>query len=261
MRHGCVGVGRKVPLRAAGGTALAVALLATSAAAGPPFRTDDPEPVEPGHWEIYEFSTATHIAGDTAGTLSGIDANYGAAPELQLHATLPVAFDDPAKGTLTISYGDTELGFKYRFVREDDAGWRPQLAIYPVVDFPTGNAARNLGTGHTHAGLPVWVQKRLGDWTTFAGIEYWINPGVGNRDYWYLGWAVQRQLTENLSVGAELFGQTPNADGVKAQTGFDLGVTYDFGEHYHLLLSAGQGIQNRSTTNAFSYYAALQFTF
>jgi hypothetical protein len=65
------------------------------AAAGPPFRTDDPEPVEPGHWEIYEFSAATHVTGDTAGILSGTDANYGAVPELQLHAAFPIAFDKP----------------------------------------------------------------------------------------------------------------------------------------------------------------------
>lgn len=241
---------------------LFLALLAPAVAtAGPPFRTDDPEPVEQGHWEVYEFSTATRARGDTAGTLSGIDANYGAAPELQLHAGLPATFDDPSSGATAIGYGDTELGAKYRFLTEDESGWRPQAAIYPAIDFPTGNAARNLGTGRTHAGLPVWVQKGFGKWTTFAGIEYWINPGAGNRDYWYFGWSVQRQVTGNLAVGAEIFNQTSSATGVKDQTGFDLGIIYDLSEHYHLLVSAGQGVQNRSSTNQFSYYAALQFTF
>jgi hypothetical protein len=51
--------------------------------------------VEVGHWEIFEFSTATRVTDDTAGTLSGIDANFGAAPELQLHAAFPIAFDKP----------------------------------------------------------------------------------------------------------------------------------------------------------------------
>lgn len=246
-----------------GNLALCLALLVPAVAlAGPPFRTDDPEPVEQGHWEIYEFSTATHVAGDTTGTLSGIDANYGAAPELQLHTTLPIAFDNPSSGATVVGYGDTEFGFKYRFLTEDENGWRPQMAIYPAIDLPTGNAARNLGTGRTHVGLPVWVQKSLGgDWTTFAGVEYWINPGAGNRDYWYVGWALQRQVAKDLAVGAEIFNQTSSAQGVKDQTGFNLGITYDLSEHYHLLLSAGQGVQNRSTTNTFSYYAALQFTF
>lgn len=34
----------------------ALALTAASAFAGPPFRTDDPEPVDYQHWEINLFS-------------------------------------------------------------------------------------------------------------------------------------------------------------------------------------------------------------
>jgi hypothetical protein len=238
-----------------------VLLYPQEARAGPPFRTDDPVPVEPGHWEIYTFSVATHAAGDTAGILSGIDANYGAAPDLQLHATFPAAFDKPDRGSMAVGYGDTEFGFKYRFLAEDEAGWRPQAAIYPAIDLPTGNAARNLGGGHTRVFLPVWLQKGFGPWTTFAGAGYWINPGIGNRDFWYFGWAVQRQITDNLAVGGELFHQTADTADGKDQTGFDLGIIYDLSEHYHLMFSAGQGVQNRATTDAFSYYASIQFTF
>jgi hypothetical protein len=104
-------------------------------------------------------------------------------------------------------------------------------------------------------------QKSSGDWTNFAGGGYWFNPGQGNRSFWYVGWAVQRQILKNLSVGGEIFHQTPITIGGKDQTGFNLGLTYDLGEHYHLMFSAGQGLRNRTTTNVFSYYAALQFTF
>jgi hypothetical protein len=157
--------------------------------------------------------------------------------------------------------GDGEIGFKYRFLEEDPDGWRPQAAIYPAIDFPTGNARRNLGAGHTRAFLPLWVQKSRGDWTTFAGVGYWINPGYGNRDVWYLGWAIQRQVTDKLTVGGEIFHQTPDTVDGKDQTGFDLGAIYDLSEHYHLMFSAGRGIENPGTTNRFSYYLSLQFTF
>jgi hypothetical protein len=243
------------------GLALTLSLPQDPAVAGPPFRTDDPEPVEIGHWEIFEFSTATRNTGDISGTLSGIDANFGAAPGLQLHAALPIAFDKPDDGGLVTGSGDSEVGFKYRFMTEDDAGWRPQAAIYPAIDFPTGSAARNLGTGHTHAFLPLWLQKSLGDWTSFAGAGYWINPGIGNLNYWYMGWAVQRPVAKNLSLGGELFHQTAATVGSKAQTGFDLGLTYDLSEHYHLMASAGRGILRPSATNNFSYYLSLQLTF
>jgi hypothetical protein len=109
--------------------------------------------------------------------------------------------------------------------------------------------------------LPLWLQKSIGGWTSFAGVGYWFNPGPGNRDFWYLGWAVQRQIAKNLSIGGEIFHQTPSAIVGNDQTGFDVGLTYDLSEHYHLMFSAGQGLQNRSPTNVFPYYAALQFTF
>jgi hypothetical protein len=56
------------------GIALLIAVFAPhTGSAGPPFRTDDPVPVEPQHWKICLFSTGTHAAGGTAGILPGID--------------------------------------------------------------------------------------------------------------------------------------------------------------------------------------------
>jgi hypothetical protein len=62
-------------------------------------------------------------------------------------------------------------------------------------------------------------------------------------------------------MGAEIFHQTTDTVGGKDQTGFDIGAIYDLNDHYHLMMSVGEGLQNRSTTNEFSYYAALQLTF
>ena len=46
----------------------AVLLLAPPAAwAGPPYVTDDPQPTDVGHWEIYNFVDGDHAPGVTAG--------------------------------------------------------------------------------------------------------------------------------------------------------------------------------------------------
>jgi len=229
--------------------------------AGPPFRTDDPEPVEFGHWEVYGFSTATNAAGGTVGILPGTEINYGAAPNLQLHLILPLTFDTASAGDMQFGCGDTELGVKYRFIEEDEHGWRPQVGIFPLLEAPSGNAARGLGTGATHGFLPVWLQKDFGDWTTYGGGGYWINPGVGNKNYWFAGWLLQRQVTKDLALGGETFHQTADTVGGRDQTGFNLGGIYDFTDHYHLLFSAGRGLQNANSTNRFSYYLAFQWTF
>lgn len=239
----------------------AVLLMGKPAWAGPPFRTDDPEPVELGHWEVYGFSQATHLRGDTSGTLPGIEVNYGAAPELQLHVVLPLAFDRPDGSGTKFGLGDTEFGAKYRFIQEDENGWRPQIGIFPLLEAPTGNAARGLGAGHAREFFPLWLQKSIGRWLTYGGGGYWNNPGAGNKNYWFFGWLLQRQITDDLALGGEIFHQTADTTTGKASTGFNLGGIYDFDEHFHLLFSAGSGIENATSTNEFSYYLAVQWTF
>ncbi len=239
--------------------------------AGPPFLTDDPEPVDYGHWEIIGFSLGTLVHGNSTGTLPGLEINFGARPDLQLHLKLQVTFNSQSTTGTEFGYGDTEIGVKYRFIDSHEDDWWPEVAIYPAVSAPTGEAARGLGTGTTHAFLPLWVQKGLGKWTTYGGGGYGINPGPGNRNYWFFGWQLQRRITDNLTLGSELFHQTAFSTGgpgsvgfplgSKATTGFNLGGTYDFSESYHLLFSAGHGLQNASTSNEFSYYIGIQWTF
>jgi hypothetical protein len=229
--------------------------------AGPPYRTDDPETVEYHHWEIYGFSTGTHIPGGHLGTVPGLEVNYGAAPNLQLHLVAPLAFDKPSGGGTQDGYGDTELGAKYRLIEEDEQGWRPQVGTFPLVEVPTGDRTRGLGAGHMREFIPIWLQKSFGDWTTYGGGGYWINPGAGNKNYWFAGWLLQRKITEQLTLGGEIFHQTSVADGVPDSTGFNLGGFYDFTEHHHLLFSAGRGIQHATETNEFSWYLGYQYTF
>src|SRR5258708_838938 len=63
--------------------ALGCLAAATLAHAGPPFATDDPEPVEYRHWEIYLGSQYEHGGDGASGTLPHLEVNYGALPELQ----------------------------------------------------------------------------------------------------------------------------------------------------------------------------------
>jgi hypothetical protein len=98
-------------------------------------------------------------------------------------------FRRSVQGGSQFGYGDTELGGKHRFVRETVR--LPQMAVYPSVDLPTGDAARGLGAGHAQVFLPLWLQKSLGPWTIDGG-SYWFNPGSGNRNWWSAGWLVQR---------------------------------------------------------------------
>jgi hypothetical protein len=240
---------------------LLAAIWAEPTYAGPPYLTDDPEPVDYQHWEVYGFSMGSQVAGGSAGFLPAMEVNYGALPNLQLHTIVPVAYSDPSAGGTRVGLGDIELGTKYRFVEQDKDGWMPSIGAFPLVETPTGNAARGLGAGHTQIYLPIWIQKDFGDWTTYGGGGYWINPGAGRRNFWFAGWLLQYQLTKQLAVGTEIFHTTANSDPGRAATGFNVGFVFDFNDHWHMLGSAGHGLQNPSATNRFSYYFGIQNTF
>ena len=242
-------------------------LLSSQAFAGPPFRTDDPEPVDFQHFEINMISFGTKTSGGWSGVLPELEVNYGALPNLQLHAIVPQGYAAPAGGRTGFGLGDIELGAKYRFITPGDDDWFPQAAVFPTIEVPAGNQKLGFSTGHAQIFLPMWLQKDFDPWTIYGGGGYWINPGPGNRNYWYTGWLLQRQVTEKLALGGELFHTTSSQVGRDGVTGFNLGGVYDFTDHYHLLFSAGQGGQafavdaaavNRHAT---TYYLAFQWTF
>jgi len=239
--------------------------------AGPPFFTDDPVPVELGHWETNNYASGTVAKGAFAGVSPGVDANYGALANVQLHLLVPLALTQSNGANAQWGPGDVEIGAKYRFVAADEKDWWPQVAFYPFLDFPTGNAARGLGTGSTHLFLPIWLQKDFGKWSTYGGGGYWLNPGPGNRNFWYAGWVVQYQATATLSLGGEIFHQTSFSTGgpgsvgfpfgSRDATGFNFGGIYDLNKTYHLLFSFGRGLENAPASNLFSYYLALRVTY
>ncbi len=243
--------------------ALATSAVAGEALAGPPFITDDPEPVDLGHWEVYAFSAGAVGSHDATGDGPSMEINYGAAPNLQLHLIANFAYDLPSGGPAEFGLGDTELGVKYRLLDPAPADWWPEIGVFPLLEVPTGQARRGLGAGYYQAFLPVWAQKNFGKWTTYGGGGYWINPGPGNRDYWYAGWELQRQITDKLMLGGEVFHTTSNMVGRSGVTGFNLGGQYDFDEHHHLLFSAGQGgllyaVDAAAVRNPIAYYFAYQ---
>ena len=215
-------------------------LLPASLLAGPPYITDDPEPVEYQHWELY-LATQHELTRDgAAGTLPHVEINYGAIPNLQLHVIVPLAYARPSGGSTSYGPGDIEVGAKFRFVQE--SGSLPMVGTFPLVEIPAGSESKGLGTGHLHGLIPLWLQKSVGPWTSYGGGGYWFNPGAGNRSYGFIGWQLQRHLSELATLGAEIFYTTADHSGGSGNLRFNVGLVMDFTEHHHLLASVGRSI-------------------
>jgi hypothetical protein len=235
----------------------AVMGFASVAWAGPPFETDDPEPVEYQHWEIYLGGTAVNFLNTSTGTFPFLELNYGPLPDIQLSLTEQAAFNFPEGGLSYYGYGDGLAGVKWRFLHETEG--LPQAAFFPQATIPTGDASKGLGAGQADLLLPLWFQKSWGPWTTYGGGGYWFNPGPGNRNWVFVGWEIQNDLSRSFTLGGEVFYHSANLDGVNDGMGFNLGGMIHLDEVNHIVFSFGRDfIQSEYT---FTGYAAYEWTF
>jgi hypothetical protein len=224
--------------------------------AGPPFLTDDPEPAEYRHGEFYMASQYINSQDGKSATLPHVEFNYGVLPNVHLHLIAPLQYVKPEGGNSQYGYGDTEFGIKFRFLQETDS--RPMVGTFPIIILPTGDKDKGLGSGETQIFLPLWVQKSWGPWTTYGGGGYWINPGEGNKNWWFFGWLLQREITKQFTLGAEVFHKTISQEGGEETNGFQVGAIINLTEDHHILLSAGRDFNG---PNLFTAYLAYQFTF
>ena len=232
---------------------IAAWLLSAGAAwARPPYLSDDPQPTDYQHFEIYAFGQATRAATGTSGA-TGIDFNYGGLPNLQLTAVLPLEVDEVGQNGI----GNVELAAKYKFLHQEDIGW--DIAVFPRVFLPS--ASRVVGDDHASFALPLWAEKDIGKWSLFGGGGCVLNRTATTQNYCFGGWAVTREVATGLRLGVEIYHQGASDKGGKVSTVLGGGVTYDVNANYHLLAYAGPGLENAAETGRQTFYTAILFTF
>jgi len=232
------------------------------AKAGPPFQTDDPQPVDFRHFEFYTFGSAdgTGVEMDTSGP--AIEFNWGILPNAQFHIVIPAASIMPSNnvnylpagaGPSAFGLGDIEIGVKYRFVKETK--YWPMIGTFPMIEAPTGNYSLGLGVGNAWAKLPIWVQKDHGPWTTYGGVGEEIVPQTGYKNFTYGGWLVQRDIGKKWTLGTEVFSH--GAEGlatpqIRGSTLVDFGGYYYFrNPGFQLLFAYGHSVAGQPETYAY----------
>lgn len=227
------------------------------AQAGPPFQTDDPTPVNYGHYEFYVFGTVDGTPVETDPTGPAFEFNWGAIPNIQLHAILPFGAVLPSNnpvyapgGTGSSAFGltDMELGVKYGFIKQTKH--RPQIGSFTMFEIPTGNSTQGLGVGRAWYKLPIWVEKEFGPWSLCGGMGYTVVPQDGYDNFLYGGFLVKREINKRLEMSAEVFSHAREgfaAPQTQASTMIDAGGYYHFkSPGLQLLFAYGHSIAGQT---------------
>lgn len=236
-----------------------IILIVTSelAFAGPPFVTDDPEPVAENTWEVNYGISKTWLNGSTSASLPAIDINYGYSENIQLHAQPRYSYQTEGRGKYS-SFDNTEIGVKYRFIHQEQNDVEFMLGIYPMLQLPTGDKKIGEASGETQAFLPIWAQLNTEKWTLYGGTGYRVNNYTFSKNSWFLGVTALYEIDPNLKIGGELYRETASTQGGKYSSGFNIGGIYNISKAYGFLFSTGRALNKISETNDLSVFLALQ---
>jgi len=234
-------------------------------AGSPPLITDDPETPGYGGWEINITNSLEHTRGGTEMENPLFDLNYGLTSDRdQLKVEFAVLSNDPEDEDAEWGISDLLVGYKYRFIDEDETctGWA--VSFYPQVASPTGDETRDLGSGQTELEFPFEFQK------SFCDDKVWVNPEIGynivlgDNDFnnWKFGLAAGYEYESGLElmgeVGAFVFDHS-NATEPDVPF-FNFGFAYPLNKNVVLLGSAGRSFRPASDDTP-DFFCLLGFQF
>lgn len=217
------------------------AAILPAALADPPYITNGPSPTEYKVWELYFFSTVNAGSTSTISQTPVVEIDYGLLPDFQFYVDMPMSYNSEQGEATTYGYGDTNLGLVYRFVTENTT--RPQVSFIPLLIFPTGNTARDLGGGRFQIQLPIAIGKSWGPWTTYGNVGYdLVDHSPLLRNFPFAGWVLQRNLNQKITLGGEVFTQGASDGNTQAYTILNVGGIYNFTKKLSLQFSAGHSV-------------------
>ncbi len=133
-----------------------------------PFYTDDTSVTEPKkiHVEIFDEFDGLQSSQfpDERQNTANVKINFSPWNRLELDLDVPYLRIQRAPGSESShGIGDTNLGAKWNLRAATPDSYQPTLAVSFYVEFPTGDARQELGSGLTDYWLNFIIQKTLSD--------------------------------------------------------------------------------------------------
>lgn len=190
-----------------------------------PFYTDDTGVTERGKWHFEFFNEYDALQlqyPNLRQNTANFRLNYGLPHNLELDVDAPYLNIARAAGSEGSSGGgDTNLGIKWAFHKESKGSRVPALASSFYVEFPTGDASQQLGSGLADYWLNFIGQKSMSEKTRItanAGYLFAGNTSTGvlgtqnTRGHVFAGGlSVLHDFSDRLTLGGEIYGAYTNA--------------------------------------------------
>ncbi len=227
---------------------------------GPPMLTDDPNPVEKGHWEINNAITLEHdheIGEEFEVPLE--DFNYGLSNSVQLKYEVPFILKHTFGSTIIGGLGKSNFGVKWRFLNNEK--YRISISTYPqfLFNIIPASAEREITDKGIELLLPFELLKEFDNYS--IAIEAGREFESKDQGEWKFGLLYDRTLSKKVGIAVEISGISDYTF-KNNELFLNVGSRIILTEDSKLLFSVGNNfIVHNSDENKFIGYFGLQITF
>lgn len=225
---------------------------------GPPMLTDDPVPVEKGHWEINNAFTLEHTSNSDIFEAPLEDFNYGALNNMHIKFEVPLIINHIAGSPTIGGLGKSSFGSKWRFYNNEKS--KVSVSMFPAISFNIlkSSSERGITDDGVEFALPFsfMVEKDKSSLVLEAGREFASKDQGG----WIFGSLYNLEVSKKTEIAMELF---DNSD-YKLRDNevlLNIGARFNLNKHFTLLVSAGNNfILHNAEENKFIAYLGLQLS-
>ena len=234
-----------------------LALWSTPLWAQAPFYTDDTGVTESGtlHIEVFDEIDGLQSAQypDLRQNTANFKVNIGLPYNFEFDIDAPyILIDRSSQAQDSHGVGDTNMGVKWVIHQPSTGSHIPTLAASFYVEFPTGDAAQELGSGETDYWLNFIAQEAFSETTRMnvnLGILFAGNTSTGvvgietTRGQVYVGGlSVLHDCSDKFTLGAEIYGGVSDNSGLdRTQLQTMIGAQYAIREHLTIFLGVLAG--------------------
>jgi len=150
-------------------------------------------------------------------------------------------WDHPKDGPSYSGVGDLEVTPSYMMVLDDPHSWIPAAVAAFKLKVPTATN-RDIGTGEFDYQPYIILGKHIGPWICNANIGYDFVTSTKDenlKNQIILDLSVQRNVTENLGLYAEIFSNSSPVKGENGTFAAAIAGEYKFNEHFNVYTSLG----------------------
>jgi hypothetical protein len=221
-------------------------------AAPPPWNVDIPLLLEAKHQYVCFNYTSSSGGGKEIETTPKITYRNGLSRDWELLlstsvSTIHKAATKKGENPFEAGLGDTTMQLKYRVLKETKT--RPALTIADAVKFPTADPSRGLGTGVADDSVTAAFGKTFQRFYVFGNAGYNFLGAHTQRSNSFYGAVITYKAAENLTIGAQYYGNSPKANKQLDELAWGVGATYTYAPDHTAFLSLGKSEHGFSNLN------------